>query len=378
MKKKLYVVYHYFAHYRHPVVTSILNHQSEIDVFFVADEISNEPALLTMDFSKIDNFSKVENIWFGKWLWQNNLFKLLRKSSPDYIIFLGQFSFISTWFCALYFRMLGKKIFFWGHGAYGNEKGLKKLIRKVFNLIPHKHLVYGHYAKDILVSHGIDADDVVVIYNSLDYRANKTILNDLQTNPSSKGDIKKRLFTDFHERPLGIFVGRLTPIKNLDMIIHCIKILNARGCYLNFLFVGDGPTRSALEDLVKKEKLDSQIKFYGSCHDETIIGGLIYSSDLCISPGNVGLTAMHALSYGTPVITHNNFPLQMPEFEAIIPGVNGDFFEFNNVDSLVSVVEKWIDYSSKAEFDIYQNSIDVIDKLYNPDKQAELIFSAID
>ena len=44
-----------------------------------------------------------------------------------------------------------------------------------------------------------------------------------------------------------------------------------------------------------------------------------------VSPGNVGLTAIHSLSYGTPVLTHNNFNNQMPEVESIQPGFNGYF-----------------------------------------------------
>ena len=52
-------------------------------------------------------------------------------------------------------------------------------------------------------------------------------------------------------------------------------------------------------------------------YDENEIGDLIYNADLCVSPGNVGLTAIHTLTYGTPVLSHANFPNQMPEFEAI-------------------------------------------------------------
>lgn len=54
----------------------------------------------------------------------------------------------------------------------------------------------------------------------------------------------------------------------------------------------------------------------------------IYNADLCVSPGNVGLTAMHSLVFGCPVITHNCFEWQMPEFEAIQPGITGDFLRW--------------------------------------------------
>ena len=53
--------------------------------------------------------------------------------------------------------------------------------------------------------------------------------------------------------------------------------------------------------------LQDQIWFYGACYDESKLGELIFNADLCVSPGNVGLTAVHSMGYGTPVITHNNF-----------------------------------------------------------------------
>ena len=80
--------------------------------------------------------------------------------------------------------------------------------------------------------------------------------------------------------------------------------------------------------------LNQNVCFFGPCYDEFEIGMLIYNAALCVSPGNVGLTAIHSLSYGTPVISHNDFKHQMPEFEAIVPGETGAFFIANDLNSL--------------------------------------------
>ena len=55
---------------------------------------------------------------------------------------------------------------------------------------------------------------------------------------------------------------------------------------------------------------------------------------MLVSPGNVGLNAVHALSYGTPVITHNNVNNQMPEHETIIENFNGCFHKENDINSI--------------------------------------------
>ena len=55
---------------------------------------------------------------------------------------------------------------------------------------------------------------------------------------------------------------------------------------------------------------------------------------MCVSPGNVGLTAIHSLTYGTPVLTHDDFNFQMPEAEAIKENISGIFFRINNANDL--------------------------------------------
>ena len=60
-----------------------------------------------------------------------------------------------------------------------------------------------------------------------------------------------------------------------------------------------------------------------------------------MSIGNIGLTAIHSLSFGTPVASHDNFENQMPEVEAIIDGENGFLFEENNSNDLIDKIEQW-------------------------------------
>jgi glycosyltransferase involved in cell wall biosynthesis len=80
--------------------------------------------------------------------------------------------------------------------------------------------------------------------------------------------------------------------------------------------------------------------------------------------------------YGTPVITHNNFSFQMPEFEAIIEGETGGYFEYNEVDSLVSSIIDWFENKLNRD-ELRQNCQKVIDEKYNPHVQLEIIRKVI-
>ena len=100
---------------------------------------------------------------------------------------------------------------------------------------------------------------------------------------------------------------------------------------------------------------------------------LIYNADLCVAPGNIGLTAMHVLMFGCPAISHNNFKRQMPEFESIIPGQTGDFFEYDNVDDLARSISRWFALKSGCREEVRRTCYKEIDDYWNPHYQLNLI-----
>lgn len=113
--------------------------------------------------------------------------------------------------------------------------------------------------------------------------------------------------------------------------------------------------------------------FYGACYDEKPNAELIYNADLCVAPGNVGLTAMHTMVFGTPVISHNDFKWQMPEFEAIHPNETGDFFEYKNTESLASTISNWFSVHKSDRAEVRRFCYHEIDTQWNPNFQIKVI-----
>ena len=141
-------------------------------------------------------------------------------------------------------------------------------------------------------------------------------------------------------------------------------------------YIGDGPKKAELEALVQESGLKDNVWFYGACYDEKQISQLIYNADLCVSPGDIGLTAIHSMTFGTPVITHNDFSHQGPEFEAIDDGRTGTFYQVNDVDDLANCIQTWLNNGLNRE-QIRQNCYEVIDNKYNPHRQVEMIRKVI-
>ena len=227
-----------------------------------------------------------------------------------------------------------KKVYLWTHAWYGRENYFKKIIKKLFFSLTDGIFVYGDYAKNLMIQEGISQNKLFVIHNSLAFDRQLKLRKDIK---------ESSVYYDHfgNNNPNLFFIGRLTLVKKLDLAVEALKIMKEKGIMMNLTFIGDGPVKEDLAKFAVSLGVMDQIWFYGASYDEAKNAELIYNADLCISPGNIGLTAIHSLMFGTPAITHSNFPYQMPEFESIKQGVTGDFFQENNSVSLAQCIENW-------------------------------------
>jgi hypothetical protein len=69
------------------------------------------------------------------------------------------------------------------------------------------------------------------------------------------------------------------------------------------------------------------VHFTGPIYAEAEHGPLLRLPTYVSVRGPVGLMAMHAMIYGRPVITHDDFDQQKPEFEAIQAGSPAPSFD---------------------------------------------------
>ncbi|MBK7132480.1 MAG: glycosyltransferase [Bacteroidales bacterium] len=178
-----------------------------------------------------------------------------------------------------------------------------------------------------MIESGFNPNKVHTVYNSLDFNYHKKLFD--ERNESELGEIKKKLFKSRSNLPIVLFIGRLTSEKKISYLLDSISLCKHRGNDFNCLIVGEGEELEYLKNHAKLQGILESVCFYGSSYEEKINAKLIMLSDCCVSPGNVGLTAIHSLSMGTPVITHDNMYNQGPEVEAIIQDKTGLLFREN-------------------------------------------------
>lgn len=306
----------------------------------------------------------------GGAVWQSGLVWQALRGSFDTIIYYGHAGFVSTWIAAVISRLRGKHVLMWTHGWTRHEEGLKRRVRDSFYRISHGLLLYGHVAKMIGIDHGFAPGRLHVIYNSLDVpeqlRLSATIMPDMQL-------VVRQRF-DNPDRPLLITIGRLIDMKRLDLLITAARELGKRGLPVNVLIVGDGPARKALE--TQAAELGVSAVFTGACYDEALIATMLSAADVAVVPGDVGLTAMHAMIYGTPVVSHNRPWRQGPEWEAIVPGRTGALFKTGELDDLVAVLYDWLTNNPDRE-SVRTACVEMVQRLWNPQTQRLLIDAAV-
>jgi len=126
--------------------------------------------------------------------------------------------------------------------------------------------------------------------------------------------------------------------------------------------------------LAKESGIDAH--FTGACYDDAQLARYISASDVTVSPGFVGLTAIHSMAFGVPVITHGTMAKQAPEVEAIIPGVTGDLFALGNVDDLARCMKLWLSPQRDRER-TRQACIQLVERFWSPVFQQMIIEHAV-
>lgn len=311
-----------------------------------------------LDYDKLPGFKRVlHNKFFGPFYWQRKALKLTRKGYK-YFITVGDVYCLSTWVILLLSKIFHYRVVSWTHGLYGSEGWFKRKLKTLYYSLHYHVMVYGNYGRLQTIKAGIPESKVTAIGNSLDSDRNMELRNNLKRTGIYREHFGNTL-------PTIIYCGRIQKIKRLDMIVNAVAEINKDKAKVNVVFVGADSEGIHLDELAHQKHIEKNVWFYGPCYDDAKLAELFYNAAVCVSPGNVGLTSIHALSFGCPVITHDNFSDQMPEFEAIQQGVTGDFFKEGDQKDLNLKITVWIGKTAEERTVIQQKAFQDIDSFWN-------------
>jgi len=193
--------------------------------------------------------------------------------------------------------------------------------------------------KKYLVDHGIDKSKITVIPNGVDTAAITPI--EKEEKIIQKYDLKK-----YHV--LG-FIGSITSYEGLNLVIKALKELNAMmelEKKFKLLIVGDGQYRNQLQNLTEELNLQEYVIFTGRVSHEEIpeyysvidVAPFARTNDLVcrlVTP----LKTYEAMAMEKKVIVSDVDALK----EMVIDGVNGSYFEAENLNDLMDTILSILD-----------------------------------
>lgn len=368
---KISIIYHHFPHYRSPVMRALSrsnNHQ--YDFYGGVEDYEGIKAFKGDDLVQINPI----NFVFDK-KGQIDISGYEKAISKEYdaTIIIGNINMKGTWIAQKKAKKNGLKTLYWAHGWLRKENFIKAKIRNYYFNKVDKVLTYGSRAKHIATLTGFNPNKIQVIWNSLDFNKQTEYFD--KYKGIERSELRVNIGMPTHKIIL-LTISRVTDICHYEWLIDAVEYLkNSKNLDCEIWMIGDGPALNGLIELAKDKNV--KLNCQGALYDEELIAQHLMSADLVVSPGKLGLTGMHALAYGTPVVTHGNFDLQMPEVEAVIEGQSGVLFHHGDPIDLANKICEFLpkisSYNSIRQ--ICRNSL--IGR-FTPEDQARLIGEAID
>lgn len=371
-RQKVLVVYHMFPHYRRGIMTELSRSNRYNYIFFGSDASFDGVAPMKMPGNS--EFFRRGFYRLGRLYWQRGLVAHAFLERYDAVVFLENPNFLATWLAAVVLRMRGTRILLWGHGWRRREAGLKLLFRHLYYRLADKLLVYSRHSRSIGIELGFCASRIDVVFNSLNAEEADVVYRDIRSGRA----IHRACPQDFFQNkadPVVICTARLTAHCRFEILLEAAAYLKNSGDSINVLLVGDGPEKPKLQSYA--DELQVSVHFFGSCYDEAVLGQLLYHADVTVSPGKIGLTALHSLIYGTPAISHNCLDNQMPEVETIVEGETGALFEESSPTSLALAIKRCLLMNSDRE-SVRRRCRDLIEREWNSTHQRAVIEHNLD
>ncbi len=152
-----------------------------------------------------------------------------------------------------------------------------------------------------LVSHGLTSPSVI-IHNGI----NDALVR--KDRAKTRENVRRRYGIDISS-PVGMFVGRLSLEKSIDVLIRSWSIVTQKNPAARLVIIGYGPMEQSLRQLTKKMKLTSSIIFAGRVlRHELLTQGIYTMADVYVSASkieNQSMSMIEAMAYGLPIVATN-------------------------------------------------------------------------
>lgn len=222
-------------------------------------------------------------------------------------------------------RAAGVGTVLWGHGYSKNDHPARRAVRERALGLCDAVVLYSAGVAQAVRGRVPFPERVFVAPNALDHRKIDAARESWLSDPSRLA--RFRAERGLEGRPVVLFVSRLERDNRVEMLLEAVASVRARFPGVVLAVVGDGDERAALEARAAALGLGDSARFLGAMYAEEDLAPWYLSARCFAYPRNIGLSLLHAMAYGVPVITGGNPTSHGPEFDALKDGENGLVFK---------------------------------------------------
>lgn len=265
------------------------------------------------------------NLYFRgneKLVYQKGVSKLLASRRYDTLIAEFNPRIITNVLAAFQAKRLGMRLIWWGHGIRPRSSSRAVKIYLALTKIADAFLFYNEEGADKMAALGVPREKLFIAWNSVDTDE----IERLRQNQS------------LNERFRIVSIGRLIPEKKTDLLIRGFAAaLPNLSPATRLTIIGEGPERAKLEALAAQCNLGDQVEFTGSLYEQEQLAPYFNSAWVSVSSGYIGLSAIHSLAFGVPMLVAETEP-HSPEIAAIEPDVNAVYFRSDDIPALAAAL----------------------------------------
>ena len=132
-----------------------------------------------------------------------------------------------------------------------------------------------------------------------------------------------------------------------------------------------------LDELKRFNRLIS-IDTYVDIHENNLLINIFNNSHFMVYPGSIGLSLIHSLNFGVPVIIPKRRYFHKPEIYAFKHNHNGFYYKNNHHDFINVILNCLNIYKTKKYQIIVKNSVNTVKNNFNTEQMVKNLIELID
>lgn len=279
----------------------------------------------------------------GPLLFQPAILRAVRQSWADVVVLPWGNRYPELVPGLLEARLRRRPVVLWGHGYSKRFSSWKHRLRNTIGELADACVTYSASTRLRLVAEGLDPRKVFAAPNALDGAPLRRERDYWRTHPTELDELQRHF--GIRPGPVILFVSRLEPDKRVDLLLGALRRITPRTPQPQLVVVGAGSELAALKAHAARLGVAEHTRFLGALYDEHVLGGLFASATVFAYPVAVGLSILHALNYGLPVITSDKADCHNPEFDVLVPERNSLLYRHGDVDDFARQIERALSHT---------------------------------